>query len=148
VWQRASWSDYDGRVRLRTAVLLLVVAIVGFAPPAHAQVAGPPPLAFHSAMLEQPAHVIAVRMQAMADVFVRITVLRGGVRLGRVDGAVHPGQTMLSVPIGPRTARRLHFGVRVDVRIDYGGPAPLRVRATKLLRPPRTDDGDAGPLSA
>jgi hypothetical protein len=43
---------------------------------------------------------------------------------------------VIQVRVGPRTLRRLHPGLHVDVRIGWGAPLPLLIRGAVLRRGP------------
>jgi hypothetical protein len=126
-------------VRCRAAVLPVLVAAALAEPgaagaPRRAGPVGPPPLAFRSTTLHPDVHRIDVRIQAMTDVRVRLLLSRRGAPLGRLDGMVHSGQTVLGVAVPQRVLRRLHPGHHVDVTIYFGAPEPVRIHGAVLLR--------------
>jgi hypothetical protein len=95
---------------------------------------GPPPLAFRSTTLHPDVHRIDVQIQAMTDVRVRLVLSRRGAPLGRLDGMVHSGQTVLGVAVADRLLRRLRPGHHVDVTIYFGATEPVRIHGAVLLR--------------
>jgi hypothetical protein len=126
--------------RRRFAAALSVLTAVAAAGPAGAQMQrppGPPPLAFRSVTLERAAGRVDVRMQAMEDVGVRVSLRRHGVRFARHPGFVAKGQSVVGVPLGPRSRRHLRPGQHVDIAIEYGGPLPIVVHDAVLHRSAR-----------
>jgi hypothetical protein len=95
---------------------------------------GPPPMAFRSATLHRTHHAIDVRMQAMSEVGVRVTITRHGRRVGRRAAEVHVGRTLVRVGVGRRLLRHLRAGQHVDVTIDYGAPLPVHIFGAVLHR--------------
>jgi hypothetical protein len=101
--------------------------------------APPPPLAFRTATLQRAAHGIDVEMLAVANLPVRVTISRGGIRLGRNTGTVDRGSTFVRVRIGPKGIKPLRAGIHVRVAIEYGGPLTLRAHPSLLLGDDETD---------
>lgn len=99
---------------------------------------GPPPLAFRSATLHRPHGAIELRMQAMTEVQVRVTIRRHGRRLGRRPAAVHQGRSIVRVAVRHAILRRLHAGQHVDVIIEFGSPQPIVIHGALLHRRHRT----------
>jgi hypothetical protein len=95
--------------------------------------APPPPLAFRTATLQRAAHGIDVEMLAVANVPVRVTISRAGVRLGRTTGAVDRGSTFVRVRIGPKGLKPLRPGLHIHVAIEYDGPLTLHAHPALLL---------------
>ena len=71
-------------------------------------------------------HAIDVELMAVARVAVRVTVSRGGRRLGWSTSALERGSTFVHIRIGPKGLKPLRRGLHVDVAIEYGPPQPLR----------------------
>jgi hypothetical protein len=113
-----------------TAILLAVVPDA----PAQERPPGPPPMAFRSATLQRPRHAIEVRMSAMAEIGVRVTITRHGRRVGRRVAAVHIGRTLVRVNVARRLLRRLRTGQHVDLMIEFGTPVPVRIFGAVLHR--------------
>ncbi|QEC46282.1 hypothetical protein FSW04_00940 [Baekduia soli] len=94
----------------------------------------PPPLAFAGAALNRARRTIDVRLRSIADVAVSVVLTRAGTRIGHGSAAVHPGRSLVHVPIGPRTWHRLSPGLHVDVRLFYGSPDPATTLGALLHR--------------
>jgi hypothetical protein len=102
--------------------------------------APPPPLAFRTATLHRGAHSIDVEILATANVPVRVTISRHGLRLGRDGGVVDRGSTVVRVRIGPKSLKPLRKGLHVAVAIEYGAREPLHARPALKLAPRSADD--------
>jgi hypothetical protein len=128
------------RNRAVAVVLVTLTATVSAVADASAQQAmpGPPPLAFRSATLHRPHGAIELRMQAMAEVQVRVTIRRHGRRLGRRPAHVHQGRSIVRVAVRHAILRRLRVGQHVDLIIEFGGPQPIRIYGAMLHRRHRT----------
>jgi hypothetical protein len=124
------------RTRAAAVVLVALTATASAVADASAQqgLPGPPPLAFRSATLHRPHHAIEVRMQAMSEVRVRVTIRRHGRRLGRSPGAVHQGRSIVRVVVRHALLRRLRVGQHVDVIIDFGAVQPIVIYGAMLHR--------------
>jgi hypothetical protein len=99
----------------------------------------PPPFAFRTATLHREAHAIDVELSAVAHTAVRVTVSRGGTRLGRNVGELEGGTTSVRVTIGPKGLKPLRRGLHIDLAIEYGSPLPLRIHPALRLAPPGAD---------
>ncbi|HEX5924509.1 MAG TPA: hypothetical protein VFY45_11800 [Baekduia sp.] len=95
--------------------------------------APPPPLAFRTATLQRAAHGIDVEMLAVTNLPVRVTISRGGIRLGRNTGTIDRGSTSVRVRIGPKGIKPLRPGIHVTIAIEYGGPLTLHAHPALLL---------------
>jgi hypothetical protein len=102
--------------------------------------APPPPLAFRTATLHRAAHAIDVELLSVNTIPVRVTISRGGRRLGRGVDTTGRGSTFVRVTIGPKSIKPLRRGLHVDVRVEYGASTPLRYHPALLLAPPGADD--------
>lgn len=117
-------------MRIRAVAVALVslsATVLAVADAGAQRPVGPPPLAFRSVALHRSLRAIEVRTQAMAEVQVRVTVMRHGRRLGRRRAAVHQGRTTVAVVIRRRMLRHLRAGQHVDVIIEFGSPLPLHI---------------------
>jgi hypothetical protein len=124
------------RTRAVAVVLVTLTATALAVADASAQqrLPGPPPLAFRSATLHRPHHAIELRMQAMSEVRVRVTIRRHGRRLGHGPGAVHQGRSIVRVGVRRAILRRLRVGQHVDVIIEFGDPQPIVIYGAMLHR--------------